>query len=136
MSRLRPILGVLAGLMLVASAFAHSLLGWTALSGQLRATAAPPALVTGLMIGWQFAGMAMLVFGVSVIWTFAQRLRGRPTPLLPSLVLAIAYLLFGIWAMLASDMDPFFTIFILPGLFLAIASYPATAAPAPTARSL
>jgi hypothetical protein len=132
MSRVRNALGLLAGTILVASSAAHSLLGWPQLRERLAVTQAPPDLVTGLRIGWQFAGVAMLVFGGLVLALFADRLRGRPVSLRPALAIALVYVAFGLWAYLVSGRDPFFLVFIVPGLMLAVASW---APPSRTART-
>jgi hypothetical protein len=49
----------------------------------------------GLSLGWQFAGVAMLVFGVIVILLFTDALKGRPVSLRPALAIAIGDLVFG-----------------------------------------
>ena len=64
MSRLRTALVVAAGLVLIASSAAHSLLGWPSLSARLAAPHAPADLIAGLAMGWHFAGLAMLTFGL------------------------------------------------------------------------
>jgi hypothetical protein len=43
----KSILGLIAGVILLLSAFAHSILGWKAMSDQLAQTNAPPDLVQG-----------------------------------------------------------------------------------------
>ena len=75
-------LGILAGVLLILSAFAHSILGWKAMSDQLAQTNAPPDLVMGLRMGWTFGGPVMLVFGILCITTFLKRFRGVPAPTL------------------------------------------------------
>jgi len=123
MTRLRTFLGLAAGAILVASSAAHSLLGWPRLRGELAASDTPTDLVTGLAIGWHFAGVAMLAFGCIVLWLFVDRLRGRAADLGPALLIALVYVGFGIWALVVSGVDPFFLIFIVPGLMLLAASW-------------
>ena len=127
-NRLRVVLGSVAGVILVGSSAAHSLLGWPQLGAGLASAGAPPDLITGLAIGWHFAGAAMLVFGVIVIRLFAD-LRRRRVPLWPALVIAVVYLAFGAGALAVSDMNPFFLVFIVPGLLLLLASWGQPAAP-------
>jgi hypothetical protein len=115
-------LGLVAGVILLLSAAAHSYLGWRVLRARLLDTAAPPDLVTGLGLGWHFAGLAMLVFGVNVIMLFVQVLKGRAVSRRPALVIGAAYVLFGGWAFAATQGDPFFMIFITPGVLLVAAS--------------
>ena len=122
MSRTRAVLGLTAGVMLILSSAAHSILGWRALSGELAAAHVPAELVLGLQVGWQFGGVAMLAFGVILLGLFARRWRGEPVSLLPAAIVAAAYLGFGGWALLASNFDPFFLVFIVPGVLLALAA--------------
>jgi hypothetical protein len=130
MSRARISLGIFLGAILVASSAAHSLLGWSQLSARLAATQAPTDLITGLQIGWHFAGLAMLTFGAIVIWTFSNYLRARPVALRRAQMIALVYLAFGLWALAVSRFDPFFFIFIIPGLTLvAVSWWPATTLP-------
>jgi hypothetical protein len=125
MSRSRISLGIFVGAIVVASSAAHSLVGWPQLSARLAATEAPADLTTALKIGWHFAGMAMFTFGAVVIWTFHNYLMRRPVPLLPARIIALVYLAFGLWALAISNFDPFFFIFIVPGLTLvAVAWWP------------
>jgi hypothetical protein len=127
MSRPRIALGIFVGALIVASSLAHSLLGWRDFGARLVATQAPDDLITGLKIGWHFAGVAMFTFGTVVIWTFENYLRGRPVSLRPAQIIGLVYLTFGLWALAVSRFDPFFFIFIVPGLTLvAVAWWPTT----------
>ena len=122
MQKSRDALGLLAGVMLVVSSGAHSILGWRGLRGELADAKVPADLMLGLQIGWQFGGAAMLMLGVVLFVTFGQRLRGTNTPLLLAKAVAVTYLVFGAWALRASGGDPFFLVFLIPGAFLAMAS--------------
>jgi hypothetical protein len=122
MSKLRNVLGLIAGVILVLSSGAHTTLGWQALGAELAKTNAPADLVTGLEIGWKWGGAAMLVFGVIVIAVFLKRLRGEAVPTFGPALVSVAYVGFGAWALVHSNYDPFFFIFIVPGVLLALAS--------------
>ncbi|HEX6861588.1 MAG TPA: hypothetical protein VF414_02170 [Thermoanaerobaculia bacterium] len=126
MRQFQNMLGLLAGAVLALSSAAHSVLGWKQMQSSLAATNAPPDLVQGLRIGWLFGGVAILTFGCIALAVFASRLRGRAVPLLPTALIALAYLWFGAWALVTSG-NPFFYIFIVPGAMLAIASLPSRA---------
>jgi hypothetical protein len=133
MSRPRIALGIFVGALIVASSVAHSLLGWPEFTRRLVATQAPADLITSLKIGWHFAGVAMFTFGAIVIWTFHNYLTGRAVSLRPAQIIGLVYLGFGLWALAVSRFDPFFFIFVVPGLTLvAVAWWPAT----PTMRSV
>lgn len=123
MNRIRLVLGFVAGIIFILSSAAHSLLGWKRLSAALVAARAPADLVAGLGVGWHFAGAAMFVFGCTVLWLFAARRRRRDLPLRPAQLIAVLYIVFGCWALVISDMNPFFLIFIVPGMMLAVAAW-------------
>lgn len=127
MRQFQNLLGLLAGAILVLSSAAHSVLGWKRMQDSLAATNAPPDLVSGLRIGWLFGGVAILTFGCVALAVFGSALRGGVVSRLPTLLIAVAYLAFGVWALLTSG-NPFFYIFIVPGVLLAIASLPSRAA--------
>jgi hypothetical protein len=123
MKRARLILGVLAGVMLLASSAAHAILGWKSLAEQLANTNVPSDLQTGLRIGWMFGGAAMVVLGFIAIITFVDRLRGGRGPLVPVAAIAAVYMAFGAWAIAASGGDMFFFgVFVVPGALLGIAA--------------
>ena len=124
MHGLRVILGYIGGVLIIASSAAHSLLGWSSLATSLAGIQAPPELVTGLRIGWQFAGVAMLTFGCIVIWEIHTLRNRRTAALWPVLVIGLVYVMFGLWALAVSEVDPFFGVFIVPGLMLIAASWP------------
>ena len=123
MSRSRAFLGIFSGAILVGSAAAHSLLGWPAMREQLVRAGAPRDLVVGLSIGWNFGGMAMLLFGMLALWLFGAALRGQLVWARPLALIGIIYAAFGIWALSVGDRNPFFLIFIVPGVLMAIAAW-------------
>ena len=125
MTRVRALLGIVAGAILILSSAAHSLLGWKQLRKDLTNVQAPSDLVLGVAVGWHFGGVAMLAFGCIVISLFLKRLRGENVSSFPAFVVALAYLSFGAWALKASHLNPFFFVFIVPGVLLAIAALPA-----------
>ena len=122
MSRLRSILGTVAGVLMVLSAAAHSLAGGPAMRAELAKTNAPADLVQGLDAGWNWGGVAILTFGCIVLATFVRAMRGGAVDLLPARIIAVAYVLFGAAALFITS-DPFFTVFIVPGALLAAAAF-------------
>lgn len=123
MNRFSAALGIPAGVIIVASSFAHSLLGWPQLRAQLLEAQAPPDLVTGIAVGWHFGGAAMFAFGCIAIVLFVDSLKNRPAPPFPVRMTALTYTAFGAAAMLATG-NLFFLIFVVPGLMLAAATAP------------
>ena len=117
MKRLGSILGLAGGLVMIASSGAHSILGWKGLSEALRAALAPADLIEALSFGWHFGGIAMLAFGVIVIASFWKRMRGSPVSMFAPTVVGVTYVVFGAGALVASK-DPFFTIFVAPGILV------------------
>lgn len=124
MSRTRSVVGIVVGVFLLLSAVAHSLLGGQALRAELTAAQVPPDLLRGALIGWYFGGAAMLAFGVLVLHAFARRADSPAVSLVPARLVAGTYLLFGGAALAGSDFDPFFLVFVIPGLLLSWASFP------------
>jgi hypothetical protein len=120
----KSVIGLVAGVMLILSAGAHTILGWKAMSEQLAQTNAPPHLVMGLRMGWTFGGPVMIVFGILCISTFLRRFRGEAARTLAPILIAIAYIGFAAWAAIETGGDPFFMLFLVPGVLLAIASIP------------
>jgi hypothetical protein len=122
MQRGRLVLGLIAGVVILASSAAHSLFGWPQLRRALTEADTPADLIVGLSIGWHFAGLAMLVFGALAVMLFSDALRRRPVSLRPVVLIGIAYLAFATWALTVSNLDPFFLTFLLPGALLLVGS--------------
>ena len=121
MDRLRSILGLASGALMIVSGAAHSLLGWRQLKVELEPSHLPADLVFALGAGWNFGGAAMLAFGIIVVALFAQRLRGRAVSVAPGVVVGTTYVAFGAGAMAMSRFDPFFLVFVIPGATLLFA---------------
>jgi hypothetical protein len=121
-SRARILTGLIAGVLIILSGLAHSLLGGQGIGAQLDAAKVPPDLAVGVRIGWQFGGVAMLAFGAMIIALFNQRSRGQTVSMLPAGIIAAAYLAFGCYALVSSGFNPFFAVFIIPGALLAFAA--------------
>lgn len=122
LTRTRTVLGLIGGAMLVLSSAAHSLLGWKEMSAPLVAAHVPADLIQGLAFGWHFGGAAMLAFGCLVIALLVKRLRGEAVPAAPLAIVAALYIGFGVWALYASKLKPFYLVFIVPGVLLALAA--------------
>jgi hypothetical protein len=121
MSRLRTILVVAAGLVLIASSAAHSLLGWPSLRANLTAENVPRDLISGLAMGWHFAGLAMLILGLLSIWlaSVAQRSIGVRMPVG---LIGVALMGYAAVAAAASGFDFIEIIFLTPGALLSAAA--------------
>lgn len=129
MFRFRSILALIAAVFLILCSLAHSLLGWKQLGKELAAANAPEPLVQGLMVGWQWGGVAMACFGLIAAAAIRQRLRGALASPFPPGVIGAGYVAFGVWA-IATAGEPFFLIFLIPGAVL-LAAIPGWAEPSP-----
>lgn len=124
----RLLAGFLAALVITASSIAHSVLGWPVMRGRLAETTAPADLVLGLGIGWVFGGVCMAAFGVMSLWMLSQAWRGQVITLAPLRIIAVTYVAFGIGAWQVSGGNPFYAVFVVPGLLLLFASVGSNAA--------
>ena len=112
-----------AGLLLLLSSLAHSLLGWPSIRPQLVAAGVPEDLVGALAVGWHFGGVAMAVFAAIVLMTWRRARRGELAGLATVGVIAAAYIAFGTTAFVLRAFAPFFLIFIIPGVALAVCAW-------------
>ena len=127
--KIRSALGLVAGLLILLSSGAHTILGWRGISTQLVEARVPADLVTNLHIVWQWGGAVMVAIGLVVVATFLRRLRGQVVSDLPIMAFAAVYVLFGIWATVTAREMPgapafFLSVFVLPGILMAIAAAP------------
>jgi Predicted permeases len=123
MKRWREVIGLIATAILFLSSGAHTILGWKSLEPRIASFGTPKDLITGLRIGWQWGGVAMLALGIIAASIFIQRFRGAAVSMFPVRVIGFVYVAFGAWALNLSG-DPFFAIFIVPGVLLLLASLP------------
>jgi hypothetical protein len=126
MNRTQASIGYAAAILIVLSGAAH-FVGWIKLRTILSASTAPPDLIQALGIGWVFGGVAMLALGSIAIASTVKRRHDPTASLLPVRIIGIAYVAFGAGAMSITGFDPFFLVFILPGILLVAASWPARA---------
>ena len=123
MNKARNILGAITGIILILSSGAHSFLGWKSMREQLITANAPEDLITGLGIGWNFAGLAIFIFGCILLGVFIPRIRGYFAPLWPARLIGIAYTIAGLIAYKMSSNNFFMTVFVVPGVLIALASW-------------
>lgn len=128
MARGRAVLGLVVGGFLVLSGFAHTFLGGAAMRMEMAQAKVPADLARALTVGWVFGGVCMFVLGAVVVWTFLRGLRGQAVALAPARLVGAGYLGFGVWAIAFSGGDPFFSVFLVPGALLLIASSPTRSA--------
>ena len=73
-------------------------------------------------MGWHFAGLAMLVLGILVLWLLAESRRHAASIAFPLQVIGGAYELFAIGCFAFIGWDPFLLTFFVPGTLLSIAA--------------
>lgn len=110
MSKARDIVGVLSGIILLLCAAAFFF-------------AAPEDVVARGSIGVLLATIAILLCGFVLFGVFITRLRGREAPLWPARLIGIAYTIAGLVAYKMSGNNFFITIFVVPGILIALASW-------------
>jgi hypothetical protein len=115
LGKARTLIGVAGGALLLASGLAHAFLGWPAMAAALAAVEASEDLSGALAVGWYFGSMAMLVFGMIVLGIAIR----KADPCAVRFI-AIGYLVFGLAAWLARDLNPHFLLFIATGVVLAV----------------
>jgi hypothetical protein len=70
---------------------------------------------------WHFVSGCMIVFGLTVVWTWLRARKGDPGVFLPSDAIGVFYVLVGVASVLYTGM-PFFAVFcVLGGLLLVCA---------------
>lgn len=117
------VLALAASLAMMLSSVPHGLLGWPALQGELEAAGVSAVLQQGLRIGWLFGSAAMVIMGLVGLLAARAMPRGNPLAWQVACVVGGAYAAFGVWALAASAGDPFFAVFIVPGMALALGAW-------------
>ncbi len=123
MPRGRILLGLAVGAFLALSAVMHSVVGGGAMRMEMAKAHVPDDLTRSLVASWYLGGVAQLVFGGIVLWTFWREHRGRPVPRTPALFVGLGYLAFTPLALSVTGFEPFFlVVFGVPGALLVAAS--------------
>ncbi len=125
MTRAKIVVGCIASALLFLSAGAHSILGGQAIRAELKSANVSNDLLNGIMMGWQFGGMAMLMLSAILGRLFIRRWKGAEVSAFPAMVVGVGYVAFGLWAMLGEGFQAFYLVFIVPGLMLVFATWPA-----------
>ena len=109
------------GLLIGLGAFGHSFVGRKALDVGLAGFPLDAHTDKLIYLVWYFCGGCMLVFGLLVIWSAWQSMRGRSGTLFVAGSIGIFYLLTGVLA-LAYMREPFWNVFIILGGFALLLS--------------
>lgn len=117
---MRSILVMIAGALMVLSAFAHGPLGWRALGPELAKAGVPADLLGAMAIGWWFGSAMMLASGAVALVAGTRLQRGDRSGAVPALIVATAWVGFGLAALVYRHGSPFFLLFIVTGLLAAV----------------
>lgn len=104
----------LTGLFIGLGAFGHSFMGRKALDAGLAGLPVGEHTDKLIYLVWYFCGGCMLVFGVLVIWSAWQAMRGENRVLFVSALVGVFYTLTGVLA-LADMHEPFWSVFVVLG---------------------
>lgn len=116
------IIGLIGSALLLVSGVAHLVLGWPAVRAELTATHVPADVTDVIMLGWQFGGLAMIVLSGLMGNHFLRRWNDAARSRFSPVLVGTAYVLFGSWAIGWVGFQPFYLIFIIPGLLLVFAA--------------
>jgi hypothetical protein len=119
MNRILLYFSLAGGVLLTLSALAHST-GWSAqFAGAVTEAGLAPDLVAGLQVGWYFGSFCMAGFGLVASFLAWRGIRGQQVDRVSASIIGGTLVIFGLWAMFFRDFNPFFFVFILPGMFIA-----------------
>ncbi len=127
----RAVLGLLAGVLLVASAGAHAFLGWPPFRLILEEAGIDADAVAALGVGWYFGSVAMLAFGAIVLVAAVQAIRGERASNGSLWIIAAAYTTYGLAVYIARDFNPHFLLFVITGLLVGAVAALKAPPPAP-----
>ena len=116
--RVRLAVGFAAAALQVLSGVVHSIVGWPAMTKAFASTNAPTALVQGLAVPWQFAGLSMVTFGVIVAMTLWRATQRAEESLATVMVIGAVYVVFGLVGLALTGADATFLMFLVPGVML------------------
>jgi len=109
------------GVLLLLSAVSHALFGWPSIRDKLLHGGAEPDLVGAIAIGWYFGSVAMAVFGIAILLSWRERIRGKPMGRDVVILVSVTYLAFGTYAFVARSFNSHFLLaFLVPGFLLAL----------------
>jgi hypothetical protein len=123
MKRASPWLLLVSGILLLATAAAHGLLGWPAVRGELDAVHPPDDIVRAISIGWLYGSAAMAAFGVLALGAWRAARTGRMPVAGVAGTISALYVGFGGWALVRTSGGAHFIAFVALGLLLGLAAY-------------
>jgi hypothetical protein len=104
------------------SAVPHGVLGWPAMRGELAGAGVGGELLEAMQMGWLFGSAMMAAAGVALLLLFRARQHDARAALAPALAIGAGYAGFGVWAFVTSGLEPFWSVFIVPGALACVAA--------------
>jgi len=119
----RSVVLLIAGALLVMSSLAHACRSWPPLRAALVQAQVDAGSLRAVAVAWFFSSAAILTFAAIVIATAWAIWRGRATSPLPVLLVAAAYLLFGIATLFYEGQSRHFLFFVVLAGLMAAGAY-------------
>jgi phosphotransferase system glucose/maltose/N-acetylglucosamine-specific IIC component len=102
-------------------------LGHTLAASQVHAAidkfAMDPGLREMIYVVWYMTSGCMLLFGIAIVWAWANARRGDAKPLFVAVLIGILYSVAGVSGMIYRHGHPFMLLFIVLGGLLLICSF-------------
>ncbi len=109
---------LVTGLLIFLGGFAHSLLGWPAVSALLSERGIDASVSVGLFMEWNFAAGAMLVLGALVLLLYRDMRRSARADLRTGRLVGGLYAVFGAAGFIYRFPSPHFLAFLVVGATL------------------
>jgi hypothetical protein len=101
-------------------------LGHTVAASQVHAAIDKFAIDPGLReiyVVWYMTSGCMLLFGIAIVWAWANARRGDTKPLFVAVLIGVLYFLAGVSGIIYRHGHPFMLLFIVLGALLLICSF-------------
>jgi hypothetical protein len=113
---MRSILLMVAGVFMMLSALAHTVLGWSLMRRELIGAGAGDELIEGLGAGWHFGGAAMAAFGLIVLNAGLRLRRLDGSGVVSARVIGACYVMFGLLFFFLRHFNVHFLLFVGTGV--------------------
>jgi len=135
MRRVASALYLILGFVIALGAYGHGFMGRRNIDVELDKFTIAPNVYTMLYVVWYFVSGCMLLFGVTIIWSWLRQRRGERQLLFVSYLIGLLYLASGVGGMIYRNGDRFMGTFVIEGALLLAATYVLGRAPAAERRA-
>ncbi len=123
MNRILLYISLVGGVVLTLFALAHST-GWSAqFAGPVQASGLASDVVAGLQVGWYFGSFCMAGFGLVACGLARRGIQEKGVDRVSAGLIGATLVVFGLWAMVFREFNPFFFVFIVPGAMIAAMAF-------------